>query len=227
MTSRRLTRLTAGAALAAVMLLAGCGDDPDESMDSDDPGEASLPEPEFEGDDTVRLPLGMVSPEGHDLAAPIAEDGRVRISPDADSAQRNEIARTEVFGCTDTVSVIRSVPVVTDDAAFSAVEFLVQDAFSEHGDPEFRNPLAISEELRVEEVTVEDDVVAVELAGDLVVRDGCEAWQVYTQVDATARAASGAASSELTLDGVPLAQALGIDADQTPVTIREITEILR
>lgn len=234
MTSRRSARLLGVFACAATLLVAGCGPDSGDAdgtqegaEGTDETPENALPEPEHEGDDTVRIPLGMVSPEGHDQAAPIDEDGRVTVDEITGDVQQTEIARSAPFGCEDTVSVIRSVPVVTDDPTRTAMEFLVQDQYYYHGEPEFRNPLAVSEGLTVDEVSVDDDLVSVELTGEPTVRSACESWQVHTQLDITARAASGASTSELTLDGVPLAQVLGIEPEPTPVTLREVTEVER
>ncbi|MDZ5077622.1 GerMN domain-containing protein [Nesterenkonia sp. HG001] len=223
MTIRRSHRLC-GVAAAATLLLAACGGDEDDSPQ--DP-EQAIPVPEHEADDSVRLPIGLVSPEGHSVNAPISEDGQVEIQEEAGSVQQTEVARTAPFGCDDTVSVIATVPMVTDDPAQAAVEFLLQDQHYHHGEPAFRNPLAISDDLEVETVAVDGDVVTVELSGQPAVRSTCESWQIYTQLDATARAATGVDRSEILLDGEPLTISLGIDVGEVPVTLQRVTEVLR
>ncbi|GAB3186590.1 hypothetical protein [Nesterenkonia suensis] len=224
---RRSFRLSVVAA-AATLLLAGCGDDGTENeSDPTTDDEQALPAPQHEQDDSIRLPLGFISPEGHSGDAPINDEGQVTIREEVGTVQRTEIARTDAFGCNDTVSVVASVPTVTDDPTLAAVEFLVQDQHYYHGDPAFRNPLAISDDLDVDTVGIVDDVVTVELSGQPNVRSTCEAWQIHTQLDATARAASGASRAEILLDGEPLAASLGIDPGETSVPLQRISEIIR
>src|SRR5699024_6104612 len=110
-------------------LTAACS--PADSGDDDSAAEASeqeqttqnpIPEPEYASDDTVRLPIGLVSPAGHNQLAPIGEDGSITEDQGGDLAgqqsgpppHQTEIARTATFGCEDTISVVQTVPVVTD-----------------------------------------------------------------------------------------------------------------
>lgn len=227
MSLRRSLRLC-GVAAAAALVLAGCGGDEEgDEEDSSQNPEQAIPAPEHEADDSVRLPIGLVSPEGHSDDAPISDDGQVDISEAADSVQQAEVARTGRFGCGDTVSVIATVPVVTEEPALAAVEFLLADQHFDHGDPAFLNPLAVSDDLDVETVTVDDDVVTVELSGEPTVRSTCESWQIHSQLDATARAASGASRAEVLLDGEPLAAALGLDVQDDPVALQQISDVVR
>ncbi|MDS2173061.1 MULTISPECIES: GerMN domain-containing protein [unclassified Nesterenkonia] len=223
MTLRRSLRLC-GAAAAAALLLAGCGGDDEDAPTEPD---QAIPAPEHEADDTVRLPLGLVSPQGHSVNAPIDEEGVVRIREDVGSVQQTEVYRTDTFGCEDTVSVIASVPMVTEDPARSAVEFLLQDQHYHHGDPAYLNPLAISEGLELDSVTVDDDVVTVDLTGEPTVRGACESWQIHSQLEATARAATGAEEAEILLDGEPFAHVLGIEVTEGPLTLQRVTDIIR
>ncbi len=228
----------AGAAAVLSLLLTGCtwGDGGQEEAEGP---ENTIPQPEYEGDDTIRLPIGMISPDGHSEGAPIGEDGTLEgteapgapvdedgnqlFESDPQQTHQTEIARTEVFGCQDTVSVIQTVPMVTDDPAHTALEYLLNDPLYYHGEPAFVNALSASEELSVETVETEDGTVTVELSGEPVSRSDCEAWQILTQIETTARVATGADHSEVLLNGTPLAQELGLAQPEVPLEIYEIT----
>ena len=217
--------------IGLALLLAGCGPSEPESQEQDEPSN-SMPQPEIEADDSVRLPLAMVSPDGQAQAAPLdgeetPEDDQVSADPAEEAGedqqtQEIEIARTDTFGCDDTVSVVRSVPMVTEDPAAAALEFLIDDTLSTHGLPSFFNALAATEELSVDSVEVQDDTVVVALSGEPVTTGECESWQILTQIETTARVATGASESEVTVDGVPLAEVLGLPADRDPLQIHQI-----
>ncbi|MBA8921680.1 GerMN domain-containing protein [Nesterenkonia jeotgali] len=220
----------AASCLGLALLLAGCGSSDPESGEQD-AVENAIPQPEVEGDDSVRLPLAMLSPDGQtqDTSQPggTLEDDQAPGSPvqETDGAQQTqeiEIARTEAFGCGDTVSVIRSVPMVTEDPAVAALEFLIDDQLVSHGSPAFTNPLAASEELEVDSVEVDEDTAVVALSGQPVSSGECESWQILTQIETTASMATGATSSEVTVDGQPLAQLLGLPVDREPLQIDQI-----
>lgn len=241
MTSRLLFRpAAAAAAFAAVLLAAGCSAN-DAGQDEDDPPSNQedqqteapdpIPEPDYDSDDTVRLPIGLVSPAGHNELAPIDDQGRISESrardqfdqPTGPSPHQIEIARSESFGCEDTISVVRTVPVVTEDPASAALDYLLEAESPTHGDPEFINSLAGSEELAVESVEVDEDHVVVTLDGVPDVADSCEAWQVAKQIEATARLAIGATTAEVQLPESSLAEHWGLGDDSA----LEITEIQR
>ncbi|MCH8562192.1 GerMN domain-containing protein [Nesterenkonia sp. YGD6] len=223
--------LVSAGSIGLAVLLAGCGSSDPEPEEQEVPSN-TIPQPEVEADDTVRLPLAMVSPDGQAQAAPLSGEGTledeqapgspVEETPDGEQAQEIEIARTAAFGCDDTVSVIRSVPTVTEDPAVAALEFLIDDELFSHGSPAFSNPLAASEELSVDSVEVEQDMVRVALSGEPVTTGECESWQILTQIETTARVATGATDSEVTVDGQPLAELLGLPADRDPLQINEI-----
>lgn len=235
--SFRPLRLT-GTAAALTLILAGCGGGEEDRTEEDSPANA-IPQPEFEGDDTVRLPVAMVTPDGHSEGAPIGEDGTLEgtdapgdpvdedgnelFEADPDQTHQIEIARTGSFGCGDTVSVIQTVPMVTDDPAPTALEYLINDPLYYHGDPAFSNPLSVSETLAVESVETDGDTVTVELSGEASSRDECESWQILTQLETTARVVTGADDSEVLIDGTPLHEELGLPPAETPLEIQEIT----
>lgn len=232
LTSRPRARvLVSAGGLGLALLLAGCGPSDPEPTEQEEPSN-TMPQPEFEDDDSVRLPLGMISPDGQSEAAPPEGEGTlegeqapgspVEETGEAQQTQEIEIARTAPFGCGDTVSVVRSVPMVTEDPAVAALEFLVDDRLSSHGSPAFYNALAASEDLSVDSVEVEDDTVLVALSGEPVTTGECESWQILAQIETTARVATGASDSEVTVDGQPLAELLGLPADREALQISQI-----
>lgn len=220
--------------LGVAVLLAGCGSSDPEPQEQDAPSN-TIPQPEIESDDSVRLPLAMVSPEGQAQEAPLEGQGTledeqapgspVQETTDEVQTQEIEIARTATFGCEDTVSVIRTVPMVTDDPAAAALEFLIDDQLFSHGSPAFSNPLAASEDLSVDAVELEEDgdTVRVDLSGEPVTTGECESWQILTQIETTARVATGATYSEVTVDGQPLDEIFGLPSDRDPLEITEVT----
>lgn len=228
----------AGAAAAAALFLTGCTWGGGEQAEDDTP-QNTIPQPEYEGDDTVRLPIAMISPAGHSEGPPIGEDGTLEgtdapgapvdqqgnelFDSDPQQTHQTEIARTDVFGCQDTISVVQTVPMVTDDPAHTALEYLISDPLYYHGEPAFINALSASEDLSVEAVGTEGDTVTVELSGDPASRSECESWQILSQIETTARVATGATYSEVLLDGEPLAQELGLVETSEPLVIHEIT----
>ncbi len=215
------------------MLLAGCGDSSETEQEQTEDTGSSIPQPEYDADDSVRLPLAMISPAEQSQDAPLEEDGSLEGSgapgspveeSNGQQAHEIEIARTEAFGCGDTLSVIQTVPMVTEDPAVAALEYLISDELYSHGSPAFGNPLSASDELRVDSVELEGDTVTVQLSGETVTRSECESWQILTQIETTARAATGATGSEVLLEGQPLAEVLGLGPTQSPVEIREIID---
>lgn len=237
--SFRPLRLTVAAA-ALTLILTGCGWGDDDQTEEDGPAN-TIPQPEFEDDDTVRLPVAMVTPGGQSEGAPLGEDGTLEgteapgapvdeegnelFEADPDQTHQIEVARTDQFGfdCQDTVSVIRTVPVVTDDPAKAALDYLISDPLFYHGDPAFINALAVSETLTVESVETDGDTVSVELSGDPAPRSECESWQILAQVETTARVATGAEVSEVLLNGAPLAEELNLPPMEAPLEIHEVT----
>lgn len=235
--SSRPLRLT-GAAAALTLILTGCGWGDDDQTEDDNPAN-TIPQPEFEDDDTVRLPVAMVTPDGHSEGAPLGDGGTLEgteapstpvdgegnelFESDPEQTHQIEVARTDQFGCEDTVSVIRTVPVVTDDPVQAALDYLIDDSLFSHGDPAFINALAATETLAVESVETDGDTVTVELSGDPAPRSGCESWQMLTQLETTARAASGAEVSEVLLNGSPLAEELDLPPADEPLEIHEVT----
>nr|WP_022872138.1 GerMN domain-containing protein [Nesterenkonia alba] len=243
MFSRPWFARTAAAGTCLALLLTACelgdteqtdqqDDDTVTEEDEADTAENPIPEPEYEDDDTVRLPIGLVSPAGHSEAAPIGEDGQLEgnqapgAAPGTGAPQmrphQTEIARSATFGCEDTISVVRTVPMVTEEPATSALEFLFADDSYEHGDPAFINALAVSSNLAVDNTELNGDTVTVELTGQPTVRSGCESWQLLKQIETTARLATGASRAEITVDGVSLAELLGLATEDTPLEIYEI-----
>ncbi|MGJ9372772.1 hypothetical protein [Nesterenkonia sp. CF4.4] len=230
-TRPRVRALVSAGGLGLALLLAGCGPSDPEPQEQDEPSN-TMPQPEVEDDDSVRLPLAFVTPDGQAELAPL--DGEEALqeeqapgSPaeetgETQPTQEIEIARTARFGCGDTVSVVRSVPMVTEDPAVAALEFLVDDRQSSHGSPAFYNALAASDELSVDSVEVEDDTVLVALGGEPVTTGECESWQILAQIETTARVATGASDSEVTVDGQPLAEVLGLPADREALQISQV-----
>ncbi|WP_258934746.1 hypothetical protein [Nesterenkonia pannonica] len=172
-----------GAALGLTLTLSACGggqDDGSSSQGSGDQGaqeqeyDNPVPAPEYEDDDSVRLPLGFISPVGQNEAAPL-EDGGIgeaddapgdpfQAQPEQSEPHLTEIARTDAFGCEDRISVIQTVPMVVDDPAGAALEFLLEDQYGQHGSPEFVNALAVTD-LSIESVEHSGGTVTVELSG--------------------------------------------------------------
>lgn len=228
----------AGVALSAALLFTACSPSEEEGTedagaeDGEDAGDA-MPEPEYDDDDTVQLPVGLVSPEGHNEIAPIDEDGSIIENeqeaaypgaPEPPSPHQTEIARTSTFGCEDTISVVRTVPMVTEAPTDAALNYLLGVESDEHGEPEFYNPLEHSaEDLDVDSTDVDNGTVTVELSGEPAAGDECESWQVLKQIEATARATSGADNAEVLLEGEPLDEYLNITDDQ-PLEITEINQ---
>lgn len=226
------------AALGLALLVAACSPDSTgesseetetESGQQEDTAQNPIPEPEYDSDDTVRLPIGVVSPVGHNEAAPIGDDGSILEAQSHNaSGQRSgplphqtEIARTEPFGCGDTISVIQTVPTVTDDPADAALDYLLSLESVTHGDPDFSNPLAVSDDVSVASVEVADNQVTVTLDGEPAARDGCETWRIAKQIETTARIATGADSAEIRLENSTLAEHWGL-GDDGPLEIIEI-----
>lgn len=225
--------LSCAVLLVSTLVLASCGSDSDAEGQSEEDSGGGIPQPEYDDDETTRLPLAFVSPHGSEEGAPSGENGNME-NPDAPGAQEedeteadddepleavhvSEMARSADFGCGDTVSVVRSEPLVTDEPARDAVDFLLDDERYYHGDPAFINALAASEQqLSIESIEVEEDSAVVELSGEPITRSDCESWQIIVQLQVTARAATGADSAEILLDGSPLAEELGLPADDVP-----------
>ncbi|MBE1524780.1 GerMN domain-containing protein [Nesterenkonia lutea] len=235
--SPRPRRRWVAAGLGLALLISGCGsgEATQEQEEEEEPG-ISIPQPEVDSDDSVRLPLAMVSPAEQAESAPLPQDGTLEgseapgspVEDDSDDAagqQAHEIetARTESFGCEDTLSVIQSVPVVTEEPAVAALEYLISDQLYSHGSPSFTNPLSASDGLSVESVELEGDTVTVQLSGEAVSSSECESWQVLTQIETTARMATGASDSEVLLEGQPLVEVFGLAPRTSPIEIREIT----
>lgn len=232
-----LTRRRAvAAALGVALLTAACS--PADSEDDASEAETSqeeqtnqnpLPEPEYDGDDTVRLPIAVVSPAGHNQIAPLGEDGSILEPQNQNAAgqqsgpspHQTEIARTDTFGCGDTISVIQTVPVVTDAPAEAALDYLLSLDSITHGDPAFGNSLAISDGVSVASVEQTDGQVTVTLDGEPTARDTCETWQVAKQIETTARIATGADSAEIRLGDSTLSEYWGL-GDDGPLKITEI-----
>ncbi|WP_147104792.1 GerMN domain-containing protein [Nesterenkonia populi] len=230
------------AALALTLALTGCGQGQEDdgtaqgvgpeaeqdegAQDYDNP----VPAPEFEDDDSVRLPLGFISPAGQDEAAPL-DDGGIGEADDAPGdpfepqpeqpdPHLTEIARTGSFGCEDRISVVRTTPMVVEDPAEAALEFLLDDQYGQHGSPAFINSLAAAS-LSLEDVELSGSTVVVELSGQPPTADGCQAWQVLKQIETTARVATGADQAEIRVNGSSLVEQLGIGQDE-PLQINEI-----
>ncbi len=238
-----LRSLPWAALLVSALVLTSCGSDSEADEQAAGDSGGGIPQPEYDDDETTQLPLAFVSPHGSEEGAPSGTDGNLE-NPDAPGAQEeqeegedaegepverihaSEAARSVEFGCGDTVSVVRSEPLVTDDPATAAMNFLLDDQRYYHGDPSFINALAASEQqLSIESVEDEDGTAVVELSGEPITRSDCESWQIIVQLQVTARAATGADSAEILLDGTPLAEELGLSADDVPqVELRDVTD---
>lgn len=188
-----------------------------------------MPEPQYDDDETVELPIGLVSPAGLSLSSPIGPDGTITTNNDAlqytgqAPPHGTEIARSASFGCEDTISVVRTVPLVSDDPGEAALEYLLSLDNVDHGNPRFSNPLALSSTLSVDQVQVNGSVAEVELSGEPVLRDSCDMWRVAMQIEVTVRAATGASSAQIMLNGMSIQEYWGLE-EQGPL---EITEIQR
>ncbi|WP_010525906.1 GerMN domain-containing protein [Nesterenkonia sp. F] len=224
--SARPRRAVVAVGLAAALALTGCGDESQEQGVGPDAGtdaDSGLPAPAHAEDDTVRLTIGLVSPANQQADAPISADGELLAAEDGPTVQEREIARTESFGCQDTVSIVRTVPMLTDDPLSESLRFIVGDTRTQHGDPAFSNPLANSEDLSLESASVDGDTVTVELGGEISTRGACESWQLLEQLDATARAAAGVDEAEVLIDGEPLSRRLGLGDDVADAALRPIS----
>lgn len=236
MTPRPLRRHTvAAAALGAALLASACSPEGSQNDEADSEGSQNeqaeqnpIPQPEYDSDDSVRLPIGLVSPPGHNEIAPLGEDGRISevqgqeaFGQSGPSPHQTEIARTDAFGCGDTISVIQTVPMVTDDPGHAALDYLLSLESTTHGDPAFGNPMAVSEDLTVESVELDGDQVTVMLEGEPAARDSCETWRVAKQIETTARMATGADAVEIQLEDTTLAEYWGF-GDDSPLQITEI-----
>ncbi|NDK32655.1 hypothetical protein FH975_12885 [Nesterenkonia sp. Hz 6-5] len=191
------------------------GQDTDQDAAEEEVPDNPLPEPEFDDDETVALPLGLVSPPGYDWEIYDSSD---EFEPD--QPHSHQVARTEMFGCQDYISVMQSVPMVTENPTESALEYLLSMDTSQHGSPAFLNPLATSG-LEVTDVEHADDTVTVSLTGAPGSTDVCQSWQMLKQIETTARAATGAQEAVILLDDVPLASQLGLD-DTAPLAIHSL-----
>jgi hypothetical protein len=174
-----------------------------------------LPEPAFDDDETVALPIGLISPPGYDWEI-YESDEEYR----PDQPHSHQVARTDMFGCQDYISVMQTVPIVTEDPTTSALEYLLAMDTSQHGDPAFLNPLA-SSGLEVTGAEYDGDVVTVSLTGSAESTSICQSWQMLKQIEATARAATGAQEAEVLLDEVPLSAQLGLE-ETSPLTIHNL-----
>lgn len=175
-----------------------------EEQASEDPGNPML-EPEFGDDETVALPIGLISPPGYDWEVYDSADDY-----DPDQPHGQQVARTEAFGCQDYISIVQTVPMVTEEPAESAIEYLLSLDRSQHGSPAYSNPLATSG-LNVADIEYDGDTVTVNVTGTVASSSVCQSWQILKQLETTARAATGAQSAEVLLDGNSLAGALGLE----------------
>lgn len=192
------------------------GGEQTEAPVADEVPENPMPEPEFGDDDTVALPIGLVSPPGYDWGIYDLDD------PDSpEQPHRSQVARTEAFGCENHISIMATVPVVTDNPAETALDYLLTDSAGNHGDPAFFNALATSG-LEVESVETDDDGVTVHLSGIPTSSGYCQSWQIVKQIETTARAATGATSAEVLLEGQSLAAQLGLEDGDAPLTIHSL-----
>lgn len=202
------------AGISLALIATACGsptpqdEDPDQNQgaETQQGAENPLRQPEFESDDLIRMPVALVA------SAP-PEDGT--------AVSDAEIARTEPFGCGSVLSIVETVPLRTEDPAVSALEYLLSLQSSTHVRAGYSNPLAGSAELSVESVELHGGQVTVALGGVPVSPGYCESWQILKQIETTARAATGAASAEVLVGDVPLAQTWGLE-DSAPLTITEI-----
>lgn len=229
-----LSRSSVAAALAASLVLTGCGPDDggeDDAQDSDGEAVQSIPQPEHEDDDTVRIPLALVSPAGTAEGAPYGDQGHPEgeeapgepVTQSPGNTQGHTVrARTEYFGCEDTLSLIQTVPMVSDDIPYDAVNFLLNDIQYNHGDPAFVNAVMISDNMDLDSVTVTGDTVTVDLSGEVTTRSYCESWQILKQIETTARVAAGVENGEVLLNGSPLSAELGLENDGEPLSIYEL-----
>ncbi len=176
-----------------------------------------MPEPQYDSDETVALPVGLISPAGYDWEV-YEED--VDYTPDTPHGR--QLARTEQFGCQDYISLVETVPVVTDNPAETALEYLLTLDRTTHGNPAFNNPLAASG-FEVTDVEQEGSTVTVHLTGFANSSSSCQSWQMLKQIETTARAASGAEQVEILLDGAPLAEQLGLE-DPGPLAIHRLQD---
>ena len=195
-------------------------DDSDSQQDESDASEGDvpdnpLPEPGFDDDETVALPLGLISPPGYDWEIYDADD-----DGDPEQPHSYQIARTDMFGCENYISVMQTAPMVTEDPTESALEYLLSMDTAEHGNPAFFNPLA-SSGMEVTGVEHSDDTVTVNLTGAPGSTSICQSWQMLKQIETTARAATGAQQAEVLLDDVPLATQLGLE-DTSPLAIHRL-----
>lgn len=228
--SLRLPALT----VCVGLLLTGCASDPEDDEDQDTGAESAeeqqlaenpIPEPEYDDDDSVRLPVALVSPAGVDATAPIDEEGNVQEQPPAEPGglepHRTERARSELFGCDNRVSVVQTVPVVTEDPAHDAIEYLAALENYELGRPAFANAVGVASGIEVDSVDYANDVVTVNLTGQPQARNYCESWQALKQIEITARSATGAGAAEILVDGTPLPELWGLTED-APLELVEI-----
>jgi hypothetical protein len=212
-------------ALLALFGISACDDDSTDNesepegggQDAADPDlpDNPLPEPAFGDDETVALPIGLISPPGYDWEL-YESDEEYR----PDQPHSHQVARTDMFGCQDYISVMQTVPIVTEDPTTSALEYLLAMDTSQHGDPAFLNPLA-SSGLEVTGAEHDGDVVTVSLTGSAGSTSICQSWQMLKQIEATARAATGAHEAEVLLDEVPLSAQLGLE-ETSPLTIHNL-----
>ncbi|RJN32765.1 GerMN domain-containing protein [Nesterenkonia natronophila] len=228
MTSGPSLRVAVSAfAVLALLGVSACdGDSADNESDTEskegnqdtaeqDPPDDPLPEPAFDDDETVSLPIGLVSPPGYDWEIYESDD---EYRPD--QPHSHQVARTNMFGCQDYISVMQTVPIVTEDPTTSALEYLLAMDTSQHGDPAFLNPLA-SSGLEVTGAEHDGDVVTVSLTGSAGSTSICQSWQILKQIEATARAATGAPEAEVLLDEAPLSAQLGLE-ETSPLTIQNL-----
>ncbi|MBB4735982.1 hypothetical protein HDA30_001490 [Micrococcus cohnii] len=185
----RASRIAAFAALLPVLALTGCQSGSTESTESGDATQSSsTPIPKPDPDEYEPITVHLTAPA---WSAPPGTEG-------------------ELLGCDDLLVSVETVPSGAEDPADMALDFLLEDATGEHGEPALSNALAAAgEDLTYTGHHREGEVEVFEFSGALAPADTCAAQRVQAQLQRTAEAAVDG-EVELRVDGEPLDAVLGL-----------------
>ena len=185
----RASRIAAFAALLPVLALTGCQSGSTEPTESGDATQSSsTPIPKPDPDEYEPITVHLTAPA---WSAPPGTEG-------------------ELLGCDDLLVSVETVPSGAEDPADMALDFLLEDATGEHGEPALSNALAAAgEDLTYTGHHREGEVEVFEFSGALAPADTCAAQRVQAQLQRTAEAAVDG-EVELRVDGEPLDAVLGM-----------------
>ncbi len=114
-----------------------------------------------------------------------------------------------MIGCGDSIVATTSAPLTYTNKLQAAVTTLLANHSAEVGQSGLNNALWQSS-LALEDASIAGSVATVKLSGQFVQGGECDAPRIIAQLRQTATAASGAATVNININGIPLEKALSL-----------------